>query len=99
MIEYLKTIYATLTERKNSLLAIQGISCMIAVGFWAWDVVTFVKDRTLGKIDFKLFPWTYYYFHPVESNLFNYIFLILSLGLSAFLVYLLINKKNVRYSQ
>jgi hypothetical protein len=94
VIDYLKTIYATLTERKNSLLAIQGISCMLGLGFWIWDVVTFVKDRTLGKIDFKLFPWTYYYFHPVESNLFNYIFLSLSLGLTALMVYLLINKKT-----
>jgi len=93
MINYLKSIYAILTERKEILLAIQGTSCMIAIGFWTWDVVTFVKIRTLGKIDFHLYPWTYYYFHPVESHLFNYIILILSLGLSALFVYLLLNKR------
>jgi len=94
VIDYLKIIYARLGERKSILFALQGIGCMIGLGFWIYDVVSLIKNPILGKIDFKLYPWTYYYFHPVESNLFNYIFLILFFGLAALLVYLLINKKT-----
>ena len=94
MIKYPRMVFDMLTGRKSNLLAIQGISCLIALGFWIWEVVTFVKKRTLGNIDFKLYPWTYYYFHPLDSYFFNYIFLCIFLGLAAFLVYLLINKKT-----
>lgn len=91
---YLEKTFKTLTEQKVYLFAIQCTSCMIALGFLTWDVVTYVKIRTLGEIDFNLYPWTYYYFHPVESNILNFIFLGFTLGLTAVFVYSLINKKT-----
>jgi hypothetical protein len=95
VIGYLKTIYATLTGWKNVLFGVQGINCVIALGFWTWDAVTLVKMRTLGKMDFDLYPWTYYYFHPVDSSLFNYFSLCVTFGLVAVFSYCLSTRNGL----
>ena len=62
---------------------------------FAWNVVTYVKSWILIDYDFKIFPWTYTFFHPLESNLFNYILLCIVLCLYGLFIYFFLNNKKI----
>ncbi len=88
-------IYSIFSKQKMSFIVIQFLSGMIALGFWIWDVTNLAKTYTIGRINFNLYPWTFYYFHPIDSNLLNYVFLCVIFSFVAVIFYLLLHKKNL----
>ncbi len=86
-----------LLKDKFFLFKIQLLISFFALGVFSWDIVTRVKKIKLRDYDLRVYPWTYIFFHPRESNMFNYIFLCVTMGLFGLAVYLAISRKNIEY--
>lgn len=59
-----------------------------------WNIASFIKINILSDYIPKLHPWTAIYFHPLESNLLNYLFVCIVIGIVSFITYALINSHN-----
>jgi hypothetical protein len=70
------------------LLVLQAGLSGIALGMIAWFLTDVAKSATLGAEASRLYPWTYIFFHPVDSNRLNYITLCFTLGSFGLCVYL-----------
>jgi hypothetical protein len=73
---------------RRILLVLQVGLSGIALGMIAWFLTDAAKSATLGAEASRLYPWTYTFFHPVDSNLLNYITLCFTLGSLGLCVYL-----------
>jgi hypothetical protein len=67
----------------------------IATGILSWNLVTFAKGILLRKVNLNLNTWTYIFFHPHESNLANYIFLSIAIGLYGLFIYIFVDKNLI----
>lgn len=60
-----------------------------------WNIVTYLKLTLLPYYIPPVYAWTNIFFHPIESNLFNYIFLCIILGILNTIAYYIIKNKHV----
>ncbi len=79
---------------KKSLFLFQLFLSGIALGIFSWNLVTALKPILVEHFRVALYPWTYIFFHPYESNLFNYLFLCGVLWIFGLVFYFFI-KKNI----
>ena len=86
-------------KNKLFLFGVQLILSFFALGICSWNTVSSVKELLLTDHSFEIFPWVFIFFHPAESNLINYVFLCIILGLYSLFVYLILNKKNTELIQ
>jgi len=77
------------------LFTIQVVVSGFALGIAVWTTVTFIKRLLLADYDFKNYPWVNIFFHPVENNLFNYVFLCIVLGLYGLVIYIFTGRENI----
>jgi hypothetical protein len=73
---------------RRILLVLQAGLSGIAIGMIAWFLTDVAKSAALGAEASRLYPWTYIFFHPVDSNRLNYITLCFTLGSFGLCVYL-----------
>jgi hypothetical protein len=91
-----RTIFSYELEKKFILFYMQLALSGVALGILAWHVVTYIKIRIVGSMYF-LYPWTYIFFHPIESGLVNYLFLCVVLGMCGLVIYIFWNKRTVDF--
>ena len=84
------------TSKKIALLfGVQMAMSGLGLAVLCWLSVTLVKARLLFGLKSKAAIWTYIFYHPVKSSLFNYFALCIALGVYGILCYLLANHKNI----
>jgi hypothetical protein len=72
---------------KGSLLGAQILLSSIGLGLFLWNGINLLKIQLFGEKDFGLYPWTFLFFHPIESSLINYLSLAFLFGICAALLY------------
>ncbi|MBP1714363.1 MAG: hypothetical protein H6Q42_2566, partial [Deltaproteobacteria bacterium] len=72
---------------KRSLMGVQILLCGIGLGLFLWNGINLLKIQLFGEKDFGMYPWTFIFFHPIESSLINYLSLALLFGICAALLY------------
>jgi len=76
------------------LYLLQLLASGIALAVLIWDSVSYVKNRLIYPED--LYPWTYTFYNPTDSGVYNYFTLCLILGLLCICTYFIINSTRSR---
>lgn len=93
----MKKILSYLSENKFVLFVVQMTISGIALSVLAWDTVSFVREKLVQHMKLQVNAWVYIFYHPFDSNLFNYIFLCAILGCWGLFIYAAGTKKTVEY--
>ncbi len=80
-------------NRAGLLFAVQMALSGLGLSIIVWKSLNLVKAWLLAGYKSKVTIWTFYFFHPLQSDLFNYIALCIALGAYGILIYFLSNKK------
>ncbi|MDA8388207.1 MAG: hypothetical protein M0Z58_06070 [Nitrospiraceae bacterium] len=93
--KYIDRIKDFASKKIALLFCVQTAMSALGLAVLCWKSVTLVKTWLLFGYRSKLAPWTYIFYHPVKSNLFNYLALCAAVGVYGILIYVLAGRKNI----
>lgn len=97
MKKYLTCAEEFISKRATALYKLQLASSCIALALLSWNVTILLQRIFLADMKAKINVWAYIFYHPTESNLFNYIAISVVIGACALSGYLLANWRKVEW--
>lgn len=97
MKKYLTCVEEFISRRATALYKLQLAFSCIALALLSWNVTILLKRAFLADLKAKINVWAYIFYHPIGSNLFNYIAISVVIGACALSGYLLANRRNVEW--
>lgn len=85
------------TVFKRMLFNLNVVLSGCAIGFFAWNITSYVKSMLLERYHLKLNAWTDIFYNPHDASLFNYVILCLGMALYGLIYYVRTQQNSARY--